>query len=154
MAFFDQLGKQISNAGKNVAQQTKNLADSTLLQNSISEKQKTAQQLYANLGQLYYDVHKDDPEASGYQTMCQITKVLAEINQCREQLSRLRGNSICPNCGTEIAGDSQFCRGCGSRLDPAVLPASPAPEGNVCPQCGTRMPAGNLFCTICGCKLS
>ena len=153
MAFFDQLGKQISNAGKNVAQQTKNLADSTLLQNSISEKQKAAQQLYAALGQHYYETHKDDPDASGYATMCQISTLLSEITQCREQLGRLRGNNICPHCGAEIPGDSQFCRGCGARMEPST-PVQNVPQGHVCPQCGAQMPETNLFCTLCGCKLS
>ena len=153
MAFFDQLGRQISNAGKNVAQQTKNLADSTLLQNSISEKQKAAQQLYAALGQHYYETHKDDPDASGYATMCQISTLLSEITQCREQLGRLRGNNICPHCGAEIPGDSQFCRGCGARMEPST-PVQNVPQSHVCPQCGAQMPETNLFCTLCGCKLT
>ena len=152
MAFFDQLGRQISNAGKSVAQQTKNLADSTLLQNSISEKQKATQQLYAALGQIYYEAHKNDPEAEGYGIINQLTAQLSEIAQCREQLSRLRGNHICPVCGKEVPGDALFCRGCGTRMD---VPASvqPVQEQNLCPQCGAQMPADNQFCTQCGCRL-
>ena len=153
MAFFDQLGKQISNAGKSVAQQTKNLADSTLLQNSISEKQKSVQQLYATLGQHYYETNKDNSDASGYETMGQISALLSEIKQYREQLGRLRGNNICPHCGAEVPSDSQFCRGCGGRMEPSA-PVQRAPQGYVCPQCGAQMPEANLFCTLCGCKLT
>ena len=153
MAFFDQLGKQISNAGKSVAQQTKNLADSTLLQNSISEKQKAVQKLYAALGQQYYEAHRDDPDASGYETMHQISSLLSEIKQYREQLGRLRGNNICPHCGTAVPGDAQFCRSCGTRMEPSA-PVQSAPQGHICPQCGAQMPEVNLFCTLCGCKLT
>jgi len=154
MAFFDQLGKQLSNAGKSVAQQTKNLADTTLLNNSISEKQKAAQKLYATLGQIYYETYKDDPSANGYQTISQISTLLEEINQCREQLGRLRGNNICPNCGAEVPGDAQFCRGCGTRMEVSA-PAAPAVPENTqtCPQCGAQMPAENQFCTQCGGRL-
>ena len=152
MAFFDQLGKQISNAGKTVAQQTKNFADGTLLQNSISEKQKSTQQLYAALGQIYYEAHKDDPTAKGYATISQITTLLAEINQCREQLSRLRGNNICPTCGAEVPGNAQFCRGCGTKME-VLTPAPPAPAHNTCPNCGAAVPGDSQFCRSCGTRV-
>ena len=46
MAFFEQIGKHLSDAGQNVAQQTKKLADVTQLNSTISEKQKKISQLY------------------------------------------------------------------------------------------------------------
>lgn len=40
MAFFEQIGKKITNAGQNVAQQTKNFTDVTQLNSAISEREK------------------------------------------------------------------------------------------------------------------
>ena len=38
MAFFEQLGKRLTDAGQNVVQQTKNLADVTQLNSAISDR--------------------------------------------------------------------------------------------------------------------
>ena len=40
MAFFEEIGKRLTNAGQNVAQQTKNLADVAQLNSAISDKEK------------------------------------------------------------------------------------------------------------------
>ncbi len=49
----------------------------------------------------------------------------------------------CPVCNNEIAGDSRFCRNCGTHI--AAM--------NRCPGCGTEFPAGAKFCSGCGQKL-
>ena len=40
MAFFEQLGKRLTDTGQNVARQTKNLADVTQLNSAIADKEK------------------------------------------------------------------------------------------------------------------
>lgn len=54
MAFFEQLGKRLSDAGQGVAQQTKNFADVTRLNGAISDKERRITQLYQSIGQTYY----------------------------------------------------------------------------------------------------
>jgi class 3 adenylate cyclase/tetratricopeptide (TPR) repeat protein len=47
----------------------------------------------------------------------------------------------CPNCGSEIPGDSRFCSQCG------------APQALNCAACGHANAAGSRFCVQCGTKL-
>ena len=49
----------------------------------------------------------------------------------------------CPNCGTQIADDSQFCTECGKSI----------PQGNVCSHCGAQVNDGDAFCPNCGSKV-
>ena len=152
MPFFENIGKQISNVGQNVAQQTKNLAGITQLNSAISDKQGQIQQLYHNLGQAYYEAHRDDPAAEELEMIRQINCLFSGIAQCREKISQIRGSSACPSCGAEVPAAAQFCNACGAKISrPAPVPEEP--EGNRCPKCGAEVPEGNLFCSQCGNRL-
>ena len=150
MAFFDNIGKQISNVTQNVAQQTKNLADTAQLNSAISEKQNKIQQLYLQLGQIYYELHKADPSAQGFDAIQQVSALFDEIDQCRQKIAQIRGDRTCPRCGKTSPASAQFCSSCGFTFE---KPTAPAADGNVCSQCGAPVVAGNLFCTHCGNKL-
>jgi len=130
MAFFENIGKRISDAGQNVAQQTKNLADITQLSNTISEKQKGIRQLYLNLGQAYYKSHKEDPMAEESEIIQQINTLFWEIAQCRDKIAQIRSSNassarteqseeagiLCPKCGAAVAEGNLFCNQCGNKL--------------------------------------
>lgn len=152
MAFFDNIGKQISNVTQNVAQQTKNLADVTQLNGVISDKRGKIQQLYLSLGQAYYEVHKDDSAAEEVILIQQINALFSEISQCREKISQIRGSDVCPGCGREVPAEARFCNFCGFKIEKDVPPPS-VKQGKLCPQCGVLITEGNLFCTQCGTKL-
>src|SRR5580704_5317960 len=47
----------------------------------------------------------------------------------------------CPNCASDIPGDSKFCPQCGS------------PQALLCAACGHANAAGSRFCSQCGAKL-
>lgn len=49
---------------------------------------------------------------------------------------------VCPNCGTEMAGDKKFCGTCGSKR----------PEPQKCANCGKLQEPGVAFCSECGAR--
>ena len=55
-----------------------------------------------------------------------------------ELLNRIRGVRVCPNCNSEVLGDSAFCVLCGTKMPPL----EPLTDGeNVyCDACGSAMP--------------
>ena len=63
MSFLDQLGKKVSDAGKGVAQQTKNLTEIARLTSVIDTEEKMVAQSYTQIGKTYYENHKNDPDA-------------------------------------------------------------------------------------------
>ncbi|MFC7027816.1 zinc ribbon domain-containing protein [Halomicroarcula sp. GCM10025710] len=52
----------------------------------------------------------------------------------------------CPDCGTELAADANFCIECGADVQ-AVDPGDDLTE---CPSCGTELSGDENFCANCG----
>ena len=150
MAFFEQIGKRLSDAGQNVAQQTRNLADVTQLTNLNSQKERQISQLYAAIGQAYYENHKNDPAAEELEGIQKINALYAEILQNQEKIKQIKGVTKCEICGADVPASATFCNACGAKVARVVATAEVVTGARLCPVCGSGVAEGNLFCTNCG----
>ncbi len=149
MDFLDQLGKKISNAGKDVAQQANIFAETTRLNNMIADKERQITQIYTAIGKAYYASHCENPADPEAANMAQITAIFDEIARLRENIRQLKGMTLCPGCGVEIARNAAFCTRCGYRMaapEPAFVPKT-------CPVCGREGAPEDKFCVNCGTQL-
>lgn len=155
MAFLDELGRHISDAGQAVAQQTKNFTDTTRLNSAITEKEKQIVQLFANIGQAYYMRHKNDPSAEELPLITEINALTAEITQYKEEIKQIKGVTKCPKCGADVQITASFCSTCGAPVsaETTFSEAVASEPQNLCPQCQKPVLAGNRFCTHCGVKM-
>lgn len=153
MAFFEQLGKRLSDAGQNVAQQTKNLADVTQINSAIGAKEKKITQLYMAIGQSYYNSHKDDPFAETPEIVAEINGLFAQIEESREEIKRIKGIVKCENCGADVPAEASFCNVCGTRVNRPESDILSVPNQRRCPVCHAPLPEGNLFCNACGTRV-
>ena len=129
MAFLEQLGKRLSDAGQGAAQQAKNFTDVTRLNSAISDKEKKITQLYASIGQAYYQRHRSDPDAEELQQIEAVNALFAEIAQCQEEIKQIKGVSKCPSCGAG-GGAGRDRAGAPSGGQPPVSQLSrPCPGG-------------------------
>ena len=154
MAFFEQLGKKLTDAGQGVAQQTKNFTEVTRLSGAISEKEKRVNQLLGSLGKAYYERHQNDPSAIEPEIIKELNTLNMEIIQCREEIKQIKGVVKCPRCGEEVSLNAAFCSVCGERIpqEPAVY-ENVGQGTQICPQCHSVVSAGNRFCNRCGAKM-
>ena len=152
MAFFEDLGKKLSDVGQGVASQAKNLAELTKLNSAVNDKEKQITQLYTAMGKAYFEAHKAD-ETPAYEEIAAILTLQAEILACQEEIKQIKGIVKCPNCGADIPLDAAFCNGCGAKA-PERNPA-PAPEAanRFCPNCGGALNKDAAFCKHCGTRL-
>lgn len=154
MAFFEQFGKKLTDAGQGVAKQTKNFADITRLNSAVSEGEKKISQLYAALGEAYYKRHSQDPEAEEPEIIGEINARFAEIARHREEIKQIRGVTKCPSCGADVPAEASFCNACGAKiLASSAAAAQPQITDGVKCKCGAVMPRGTVFCTECGSRL-
>ena len=102
MAFFEQLGKRLSDAGQNVAQQTKNLADVSQLNSENGEKEKQIKRLIFELGKAYYESHKRDFDAENVEIIGEINTLYREIHDNHEKIKQIKGIVKCDNCGADV----------------------------------------------------
>lgn len=67
--------------------------------------------------------------------------------QQSNNMASISGNNMeakcCPNCGSNVEENDNFCMQCGYNLH----------ESNMCPNCGYNTNAGDKFCINCGNKL-
>ncbi len=154
MSFFDNIGSKASAAGQAAAEKARNFAEVNRLNGVVSDHEKRISRLYFEIGQSYYERHKDDPDAEELERIAAITDTNEKIAVCREQIKTLKGVEKCPNCGADVQNGSQFCNNCGTRMPPASMKTAPKAPGLTCPTCGAAVAEGNLFCNSCGTKLA
>lgn len=155
MAFFEQISKKITDAGQGVAQQTKNFTDITKLNSSIHEKEKQINQLYVFLGKFYYEEYKDNSSVEKKEVFNEITELIKEISNCKEEIKQIKGIKKCSNCNADLPLDSAFCNCCGAKIvDTELNSGELSTEKNdnlmVCPNCKASIKKESVFCTKCG----
>lgn len=136
MAFFDELGKNISDSSK-----------ISKLNSLASDEQKRIDTLCMEIGKAYVELHSEDYEQGFAAQIAEIKASNMRIKDYTEQIKVLKGIFPCPNCGHDLTKEDVFCTGCGTRV------VAPAPAGNVCTGCGAVLAEGAAFCTSCGTKV-
>lgn len=116
MAFFDDVGKKISDATKEIGDTTKNYADITRLNAKINNAEREIDNRMLALGRMYYEEHKNDTEGVALEQIKAISNLFLEIEKYRTDIKRIKGAIICPNCGNEESYTAQFCTKCGAKL--------------------------------------
>ncbi len=95
-------------------------AEINRLNRLISDEQQTINALFQRIGQTYFIAHKEDPEDSQAAYIRSIFDAIDRTKQYKEQINRVRGIAICPNCSAEVTITSAFCNRCGSRMPNAA----------------------------------
>lgn len=152
MAFFEDLGKKITETSQSAAQKTKNLAEVTKLNSQVNDLNKSLAGLYQEIGKQYYEKTKEAPEEEFSGLFQQIAETNEKLDGTKEQIRTLKGITICGNCNAEVPAGQKFCSNCGSRIvadDPVQAPE----EKKNCPLCGAEVKEGQKFCNKCGSQL-
>ena len=147
MAFFDQIGKKITDVGQSVSQSTRNFSDVSRLNSLIGDKKRQIAQLYSKLGETYYLQHRDAPHPELASYISEIDTLNAGIANAEEEIKTIKGIMNCPECGAEVVAGAAFCNACGKKIE-----LQPAPGTKFCPQCGAVVAESNRFCNRCGAK--
>lgn len=153
MAFLEQLGKKLTTAGQEVAQQTKIFTDITRLNGLVADKEKHMAQLFRELGKIYYEQHKDAPGAKEAVLVEEIRTISEEIEQYREDIKQIKGVAKCAKCGAELPLDALFCPLCGEKVGADAEKEMQSADTLLCPQCQSPVFKENLFCNVCGAKI-
>lgn len=165
MAFFDDLGRKISQSGQEAVKQGKSMATVAKQKSSISALQVKIKDMYAQIGEMYYKENKEHPDELYIDAITTIQKYEKEIEDAKLIIQNEKGIKVCPKCGKEISVAVPYCTVCGTRVEVshAQETASESETSSVqeeskadspmCPKCGARVPSGSQFCTTCGTKL-
>ena len=154
MAFFDELGKKISQTSQGVVQKTKDTAEIIKLNGMISDEEKRINNLYTQIGKTYFELYSNSCDGDLADMVSNIKDAQSLIEQYAEQVKKLKGIIRCPDCGGDVQYGAPFCSSCGTKIE-VKDEASKNIDASVlrCKKCGTPINDGCAFCTHCGTKV-
>jgi RNA polymerase subunit RPABC4/transcription elongation factor Spt4 len=154
MAFFEDLGKKVSQTSQDAIKKTKIMAETSRLNSQISAEKRLISDNFSKMGEKYFELFSDSPDENLAGFVGAIQEAQQRIMELEEQIKKLRGIDSCPNCGTELREGALFCTVCGTKLS---APPPPEPAAQVaqkaCGSCGAVLPNDSLFCSGCGAKV-
>lgn len=153
MAFFDELGKKLTQSSQDVVQKTKDTAEVLKLNNMIADAEKSIENLYSQLGKAYFELHADSSEDPLSSIINDIKLAQKTISDCQKEIQQIKGLCICTNCGANLEKEALFCSRCGTKVEhPVETPATTEENVYHCKKCGVVVPEEYAFCINCGTK--
>lgn len=160
MAFFEDIGKKITQTGQDAITKTKNMTESARLSGMISDEDKKITQMLTEIGKMYYNLNNEDPGDEYASYVSAIKESIAKKTQFSDQIKKLKGVEKCPNCGQDVPHGVAFCSACGNSIKTTPQQAEPVPDAQPgepaarCPKCGAALAENARFCVGCGEKIS
>ena len=116
MAFFTDMKRSLTEAGKQVAQKTKEVSDTVQLKTQISREKEAVNRQYAQIGKKVFEAANAVDEEAYSAEFALIRESLKTIDELQNKLSTLEGFIHCPECGAKIEKASAFCSKCGAKI--------------------------------------
>lgn len=119
MGFFDGLGEKIASTGKDVASKAKDVAEITRLKAEIAAHEGKIKNAYTEIGRLFYE-NADGEVAEEYVPLMEaVSNEKAALEKCKSDIHKIKGTTVCINCGAEVPADASFCASCGAKIEKA-----------------------------------
>lgn len=97
MAFFTDMKRSLTEAGKQVAQKTKEVSDTVQLKTQISREKEAVNRQYAQIGKRVFEAANAVDEEAYSAEFALIRESLKTIDELQDKLSTLEGFIHCPN---------------------------------------------------------
>lgn len=154
MAFLDEFGKKITKTSQSVAKKAKDAAEIGNLKLQIKEEERALRGIYAELGEKYYVLHSEDPEAAMAETVEKASTAKRKIGILEDHIAKIENERICPNCSSKLPDAGMFCPACGEKYPEQETEEEDAAavEFHTCRTCGAQVLENEVFCTKCGVK--
>lgn len=130
MAFFEELGRTLSDTGKEVATKAKALTENIQLKTQINAEKGKLEEAYAVIGKTFYEANQEPEEmyAKSYEAVRASRERIAALEI---ELTQNEGTRICAECGAIVPKDSIFCGKCGASVKETAEEPEPSCEENL-----------------------
>lgn len=127
--FFGELGKIISEKAEVVSKKTGEVVDVVAkkteqtveiqkIKNQIHVMERSNDRDYKDIGKIIYDKFKNGEGADAqYIDLCDaIAEREASIAKAKEEIAKIKGLDVCPECESHVEPDATFCPKCGAKV--------------------------------------
>lgn len=116
MAFFDELGKKLTQVGEAAAEKTKDVAEFTKTKAKIMDVSGKLDKAYIALAKRYLELHPAGDEEDMKMVVDAVYALEDQLKELEKQLQDLKGVVKCATCGAECDADAAFCSVCGAEI--------------------------------------
>lgn len=117
MAFLEELGKTLTDKGKEAAKRAKELTGVLQLKSQLTGEKAKLSEVYARLGKVYYEEHQDDIEERFEDDFAAVKAGMTKILELEQEICQLEGNRVCAECGAKVDREARFCSRCGAPME-------------------------------------
>lgn len=100
-----------------VIDKSRQVVDLTKMSVKIDKEEKNIEQLYANLGRVFYQVNQEAPEVMYEDLFRTIAGAKKQLEYLKQEIDLVRGLVRCVSCGSELQATDMFCSGCGKGVE-------------------------------------
>ena len=113
---FEEFSKRIKKFSKDTMNEVQRMNEVRQFNARIHEEKKLLNSVYAEIGKKLYHQYKEAPLAGFEEDFHKVEERFSAIEIYADQVRKIRGVRLCPNCNTEVSAAEKFCSNCGSRL--------------------------------------
>ena len=112
MDFFEQLKKNVTQAGQTAVDKAKKAADLLKLREQIRQDKREIRDITYRIGKTYISLHKDDYEKEYEKYFTALEKVKEALAEKEKELQKMQEKIRCTECGAEISPSDDYCPKC------------------------------------------
>ncbi|MCL1949159.1 MAG: zinc ribbon domain-containing protein [Turicibacter sp.] len=146
--FLKEVGQKLTKTGQGAIDKTKNFAEVSRLNLKLAEEEQQLEDLYANLGRLFYKVNQQNPDFIYREMFGAIEGSQKNADFLKEAIIALKGTRSCPQCKEEAMPGAAYCAKCGQGLNPGALPNTEIVY-KLCTSCGEISQSDDAHCHKC-----
>lgn len=90
MAFFNNLGKKISDAAGTATEKAKDFAETTKLNSAISSEEKQINQYFIEIGKMIFEQDKDNPDSPMADLIGKIVNSYETIDVLKRKIEEIK----------------------------------------------------------------
>lgn len=115
----DKFGKKVSNAAEVVGKKAEESIEIQKLRNQINALERKQEKDYIELGKIVYKRFQvgDELDDASLAYCEEINRNDIVIEQCKKDITEIKGVEACKVCGAMIAKGSLYCNHCGAKVE-------------------------------------
>lgn len=143
MAFFKDIGKQVSELAQTVSKKTGEAAEVGRLNGRKQGITQQIEALYAQIGKSYFATREAAAHEQADKLCGQVIELQGETEKLERMIDRIRNQRRCPDCGQVQSSSARFCANCGARMpEEEPVQADQTQEAQEAPQVTQSVQAG------------
>lgn len=113
---LEEFGKKVKKFSRDTVAEVQRMNEVRQFNARIHEEKKLLNSVYTEIGKKLYQQYKDAPLEGFQDEFHKIEERFSAIEVYADQVRKIRGVRLCPNCNTEVSVTEKFCSNCGSKL--------------------------------------